>query len=155
MEQLLFLEMINVEVTSLEGKDFYEPDVELQPGDVKIGDMTERHVRLYTFWKMNEKMAEEKTTEAKFFRGKEAEKKILWELSMEYGMQARILEDCFYLEIKQSVGKQQEQVELNPGQSVWYKHNLAFRKGRLIVLFKPRPPQMIGPFPLGGPPEEQ
>ena len=63
-----FLKMLSIEVGALEAKDFYEPDFELLPTDQKVGELSEHLIRLWTLWKMNEKISEEKFTEAMGFQ---------------------------------------------------------------------------------------
>lgn len=132
-----FVKMLNIEVAALEVKDLYEPDCELQPNDQKVGELSEHLIRLWTLWKMNEKVSEEKFTEAKFFRGSVEERQKVLNSALEFQCKAATMEMIFWLEVREET-------------KIWDKRNLGIRKGRIAVLFEIPPPKVIGlPFQFG------
>jgi hypothetical protein len=128
-----FLKMLNIEFNDIDEQDLYEPDSDYRPGDEKVGDLNDHLIRLYSLWKVTERVSQEKTIEANFFRGSEADKKLIHDKSLELASKSFILESIFWHEVREEI-------------KVWGKSYIGVRKGRAIV--KQEIHQAIKFFPL-------
>jgi len=131
-----FLKLLELELSSLDQDDFYEPDAELEPDDQVVGELSEDSLRLYTMWRQTEKSCAEKLIVVKYGRLSDDQCSQLRAQAVELQEKTRILSSIFWLEVK-------EEHEL------WDKSNIGVRKGRKVVWFEGKGPHIIS-FGLGG-----
>jgi len=136
-----FLALLSLELSSLDEKDLYEPDLELGPKDKKCGGLDDNLVKLYSFWQNCEKSAAGKIMEARFSHGNEDQKKEAALKAFELRSKAAFVEDLFWIEVKDTC-------------HLWDKENIGVRKGRVVVWYEQEPPKIMGFGPFGLRPED-
>lgn len=118
-----FLELLEIELKSLDQRDFYEPDAELEPEDHVVGDMSEDAVRLFTLMLQTTKSLAEKIIEMKFERLSSDESKQLRIQLEELRDKSDFIKELFWIEIKSE-------------HNLWDKSGLGVRVGRKVVWFE-------------------
>lgn len=131
-----YLKMLNLELLSLELKDFVEPDIDLKPSDDHVvGIMNVDLMRIYSMRMQVAKLAAEKGVELQFFRGDDNQKKNLYLEVSALHEKYHFLDELLWIEIREEFG-------------LWDKPVLGIRRGRQVIWNELKMPNMFGPFKL-------
>lgn len=126
-----FWRLLSLELNSLDQNDFFEPDAEFEPDDQIVGDLSEELIRLYTMWRLLEKQAIERMTEAKYGRLPGEQKREMICKGKELHKKAELLRELFWIEVKDE-------------HHLWDKSSIGVRKGRKVVWFEEEGPTILG-----------
>lgn len=118
-----FLELLEIELKSLDQSDFYEPNAELEPEDHIVGDMSEDAVRLFTLMRQMTKSFIEKMIEVKYGRLSSDESNLLKIQVEELHDKSEFIKQLFWIELKSEY-------------NLWDKAGLGVRVGRKVVWFE-------------------
>ena len=94
----MFIDLIKMDLNSLEEKDFLEPNVPLAPGEVLVGDMSVDHKKIFTLMTSTLKQSEELKLKARFSNS-DIQRSLFEEFSLLQD-KYNLLNDMFWFEIK-------------------------------------------------------
>lgn len=126
-----FLKLLEIELSSLDQSDFYEPDAELESDDHIAGDMSEDAVRLFTLMRQTTKFLAEKVMEIKFGRLSSDESNLLKTQVEELHSKSDFIKELFWIEIRSEY-------------NLWDKGGLGVRVGRKVVWFESKTQTTLG-----------
>lgn len=115
----MFIDLIKMDLDSLQEKEFFEPNIPLQPGDNLVGDMSIDHRKLFTLMTLTLKQSQEVQLKARF-SDPENQKGLFEEYAL-LNSKYDLLSDMFWFEVKLT------------HKDLVNKHSIGVRQGFKIV----------------------
>lgn len=126
-----FLKLLQLELSSLEQNNFFEPDAELENNDNIVGNLSEELIRLFSLWRLTEKETMEIIIKERYGHFSDEQRKELLYDANKAHQKSEFLRELFWIEIRDEY-------------HLWDKPQIGIRKGRKIVWSGQGGPNILG-----------